>query len=198
MIFKLKTLPKEDFPNGVIVRVNEKGWVNQEIMSDWLKMVWNGRKNAFFTPKEKSLLILDSAKPHITDGVKAIAKCYSKLAVIPGGLTKKLQPLNLSVNKSFKSKLKDKWEEWMSGEDHTFTKSGNQRRASYSQTCRWIKETWDEITIDCIKNGFRKAGISYEKSYSSSTEAIIEENEELPEKNELVHAMPLTTISEFH
>ena len=74
----------------------------------------------------------------------------------------------------------------MSGEDHTFTKSGNQRRASYSQACRWIKETWDEITIDCIKNGFRKAGISYEKSYSSSTEAIIEENEELPEKNELV------------
>jgi len=50
VIFKRKTLPKEDFPNGV-VRVNEKGWVNQEIMSDWLKMVWNGRKNAFSPQK---------------------------------------------------------------------------------------------------------------------------------------------------
>lgn len=197
VIFKRKTLPKEDFPKGVVVRVNEKGWVNQEVISDWLKMVWNGRKNAFFTPKDKSLLIWDSAKPHITDDVKSIVKCHSKLAVIPGGLTKKLQPLDLSVNKSFKSKLKDKWEECMSGEEHTFTKSGNQRRASYAQTCLWIEEAWDDITTDCIKNGFRKAGICYKKSSdSSSTETNIESNEELSENEELVPAMSSTAISD--
>ncbi len=25
--------------------------------------------------------------------------------------------------------------------------------------CQWIKESWDQITIECKKNGFRKTGI---------------------------------------
>lgn len=170
--------------------------MNQEVITDWLKMVWNCRKNSFFTPKDKSLLIWDSAKPHITDDVKSVVKCHTKLAVIPGGLTKKLQPLDISVNKSFKSNLKRKWEEWMSGEEHTFTRSGNQRRASYAQTCLWIKESWDEITTDCIKNGFRKAGICYEKSSdSSSTETDIESTEVLSENEEQLPSMSSNAIS---
>ncbi len=40
---------------------------------------------------------------------------------------------------------------------HTFTKSGAIRRAKYSEVCNWIKESWVEISIDCIKNGFRQA-----------------------------------------
>jgi len=44
----------------------------------------------FFTKKDRSLLIWDSATSHITAEVKSIVKTYSKLAVIPGVLTKKL------------------------------------------------------------------------------------------------------------
>jgi len=92
VIFKRKTIPKEKFPNGIIVKASEKGWMNQEIMQIWLK-------NVFFKPK--SLLIYDSATPHLTPEVKKLVNSYSQLAVIPGGLTKKLQPLDISVNKSF-------------------------------------------------------------------------------------------------
>ncbi len=81
-------------------------------------------------------------------------KRYSQIAVILGG-TKRLQPLDLTVNKSFKSKLKNKGENWMIEGFHTFTKSGAIRRAKYSEVCNWIKESWVEISIDCIKNGFR-------------------------------------------
>jgi hypothetical protein len=42
-----------------------------------------------------------------------VSEHYSKLAIIPGRLTKKIQPLDLSVNKSFKSKLRSTWERWM-------------------------------------------------------------------------------------
>ena len=41
------------------------------------------------------------------------------MAVIPGGLTKKLQPLDIAVNKTFKDQLRAKWENWMDGMDRT-------------------------------------------------------------------------------
>ncbi len=31
-IFKLKNLPKENFPYGIHIRVNEKGWMNEQEM----------------------------------------------------------------------------------------------------------------------------------------------------------------------
>ena len=101
VIFKRKTIPKEPFPQGIVVKANEKGWINQEMLTACLDSVWRKRKNSFFY--KKSLLIFDSARSHITDEIKKTVKKYSEIKVIPGGLTKKLQPLDLSVNKSFKS-----------------------------------------------------------------------------------------------
>jgi len=54
----------------------------------------------------RSLLVLNSFTAHITDSVKnRIHKKHTDLAVIPGGLTSRLQPLDVSLNKSFKSKV---------------------------------------------------------------------------------------------
>lgn len=47
--FKRKTIPKESFPKGIVVEVNEKGWMNQEIFTKWLDKVWRRRANAFST-----------------------------------------------------------------------------------------------------------------------------------------------------
>ena len=80
------------------------------------------RKIVFFKPK--SLLIYDSATPHLTPEVKKLVNSYSQLGVIPGGLTKKLQPLDIPVNKSFKSKIRYQWEQWMMNVYHSFTKIG--------------------------------------------------------------------------
>ena len=46
--------------------------------------------------------MLDSCGAHITPEIKTVVNKYSKMAVIPGGLTKKLQPLDIAVNKAFK------------------------------------------------------------------------------------------------
>ncbi|KAI5152436.1 hypothetical protein ENBRE01_2830 [Enteropsectra breve] len=158
IIFKRKTLPrKEVFPDGVIIKANPKGWVNEDIMKEWIDEIWSkGRKPLFFGP---SALILDSARAHITDNVKTRINTLSRLAVIPEGMTKVLQPLDLTVNRSFKSKLREKWRIWMMEDDHEFTRGGAMKRASYGQIVRWVKEAWDEVTIECVQNGFRKAGI---------------------------------------
>ena len=101
-IFKLKNKPRDLFPDDVHVRVNEKGWCNENEMKYWIENVWSVRQ----TSAPRSLLILDSFRGHLINTVKsAFEKQNTDMAVIPGGLTSKLQPLDVAVNKSFKHKV---------------------------------------------------------------------------------------------
>ena len=177
IIFKRKNIPEGDFPKGVIIEANEKGWMNQDMFKVWLNKVWNNRKSAFFS-KPKSLLIFDAAPSHRTDGVKDFIKKYipkCEVAVIPGGLTKRLQPLDISVNKFFKMKLKRKWQNWIIEQYEVYKENKRFKRASYAEVVKWIKQSWDEITVDCIKNGFKTAMIhSYENCQNDDSDTEIE------------------------
>lgn len=102
-IFKLKNIPKEKFPIGIHIRANEKGWVNETETLWWIEKVWTSR-NPFGNPR--SLLILDSFRGHTVNSVKnRLEEKNTNIAIIPGGCTSKLQPLDVSINKSFKSKV---------------------------------------------------------------------------------------------
>jgi hypothetical protein len=50
------------------------------------------------------------------------------MAIIPGGLTKNLQPLDTTVNKPFKDQFLAKWENWMKGGIHEYNKTGQMNR----------------------------------------------------------------------
>ncbi|KAJ1198869.1 hypothetical protein NDU88_002708 [Pleurodeles waltl] len=102
VIFKRKTLPKEKFPAGIIVKANQKGWMDEENMREWLREVYVKRPDGFFHASP-SLLICDSMRSHLTATVKnQVKQMNSELAIIPGGLTKELQPLDVGVNRAFK------------------------------------------------------------------------------------------------
>lgn len=68
VIFKRKTLPKEKFPDGVIVKVHEKGWMDEDLTHDWIKTVWGKRTR----PSEPSLLVLDAFRCHKTEKTKKL------------------------------------------------------------------------------------------------------------------------------
>ena len=96
-------MPRELFPQGVYIRVNKKGWCNEEEMLWWIENVWTQR-NKLGNPR--SLLVLDSFRGHLVNSVKnRFKEKQTNLAVIPGGLTCKLQPLDVAINKSFKANL---------------------------------------------------------------------------------------------
>lgn len=110
VIFKRKTLPKETFPAGVIVTANEKGWMDEQMMKQWLRQVYVRRPGVFFHVSS-SLLICDSMRAHLTDDMKQqVKQMNATLAVIPGGLTKELQPLDIDVNRPFKVRMRVAWE----------------------------------------------------------------------------------------
>lgn len=113
VIFKRKTLPKENYPAGVVIKVNPKGWMDEEKMSEWL--------------------------------------------------TKELQPLDIGVNRAFKARLRTAWERWMTEGEHTFTKTGRQRRSTYTTIYQWIVDAWADISVSTVVWAFKKAGIVTEQ-----------------------------------
>lgn len=69
-----------------------------------------------------ALLMLDQFRAHIS---KTTKKCFKEvkthLAVIPGGLTSQLQPLDVSINKPFKVFMREEWNKWMAAGNHDLT-----------------------------------------------------------------------------
>ena len=48
MIFKRKALSKETFPLAFVIRCNEKGWIDENLMIDYFTEVWR-KRNVFFS-----------------------------------------------------------------------------------------------------------------------------------------------------
>ncbi|GES91790.1 pogo transposable element with KRAB domain [Rhizophagus clarus] len=159
IIFKLKNIPREVFPDGVIIRTNPEGWMNENEMTWWIENVWTRRASRNNNPR--SLLVLDSFSAHKTDVVKQrFREKKTDLAVIPGGLTSRLQPLDVSLNRSFKAKVRNLYNNWMSEAIKDYTPSGKIKRPSYSLVASWVKEGWDAIDTSMIRRSFKCCGIS--------------------------------------
>jgi hypothetical protein len=102
VIFERKTLPKVKLPNGVHVLVQGKGCMDAAMVCDWVRTVWGQRPGALL--RRPSLLVWDSFGD---DTKRILTEMKTDLAVIPGGLTTVLQPLDVSVNKPFKDMLEN-------------------------------------------------------------------------------------------
>lgn len=63
VVFKEKSMPKEKLPAGVLVQVNEKGWMNYDLCN-----VWSTCPGALIN--RKSLLVWDMFRGHLDDKVK--------------------------------------------------------------------------------------------------------------------------------
>ncbi len=96
-----KNKPRISLVNGVLVFHNPgTSMSNSRITSQWMKIILGE------VPMD-TLLVMDSFKGHLTDEVKETAKELNVTrAIIPGGFTSELQPLDISVNRSFKAHLK--------------------------------------------------------------------------------------------
>jgi hypothetical protein len=105
LILKRKTLPKsEAFLKDIVIRSQEKGWMMEVLMLEWLEVIWSRRPGAFLN--QPSMCALYAFKGHVTDSVKdQLQKKKTKLVVIPGGMRSVMQPLDISINKPFKDRL---------------------------------------------------------------------------------------------
>ena len=154
VIFKRKTLPKNVvWPEGVIVRTQEKKWMDANLTKDWLNQVWCKPG----TGQQRRMLVLDAFRCHRMPCLKAmLAENRTDLVIIPGGMTSQLQVMDVSCNRPFKQHMRSKWNEWMFSGVHSFTNSGNIRKPDLALIVNWIKESWDAVDPAVMKHGFKK------------------------------------------
>uniref|UniRef100_K7FHE8 HTH CENPB-type domain-containing protein n=1 Tax=Pelodiscus sinensis TaxID=13735 RepID=K7FHE8_PELSI len=154
VIFKRVTMPREKMLAGVCVVCNRKGWMNTDVIKTWSDSCFRAQKGGFFNPK--SLLVLDSLAAHKESSVqKLLNSVGAYIVIIPGGLTSKLQPLDVAVNHPFKCFIREEWDNWMRNGEYIFTAAGQQRRATYLE----VLATWDRVKLATIRNGFCKCEI---------------------------------------
>jgi len=160
LILKRKTLPRsEAFPKDVIVRAQEKGWMAEELMLEWLKIVWGRRPRAFLN--QPSMLVLDAFIGHLTDSMKnQLRKTKTELVVIPGGMTSVLQPMDVSINKPFKDRLRRHYLTWIADPARELKETGKIKHTAPSEVARWVSVVWKVITESIIIRSFKKSCIS--------------------------------------
>ena len=110
--------------------------------------------------KRKSLLYRTVQSTHGRFCKKSCKTGKTDLAVISGGLTSILQPVNVSIYKPFKDTVQHFWNQWMLIGDKTFTKGGNMRALSLVAVCAWVRDTWQQLDLAIIVKAFLKYGIS--------------------------------------
>src|SRR2546429_7798213 len=151
---------KEKMPPGVIVWFQTNGWMDTNLMQKYVDYLNDVRvRNG--TREDSAMLVYDLFRGHLEDSIKKrFRESDVYLAVIPGGLTSKCQPLDVSINKPFKDHLRKEWHSWMAGGGAGETVSGNLRRASLSDVCLWVKRSWEAISTDIIIESFKTCNIS--------------------------------------
>ncbi|CAG8709537.1 2440_t:CDS:2 [Dentiscutata erythropus] len=149
--------------------------VAQKVPEDILTSIW------FDMPRDSTIDFKDTHKVYNRDDVTRALKAEGlDMLEIPRGTTSVLQPLDISVNKPFKNRMRNKWEEWMDKGEKKYTKKGNLKKASYKLVYELVSETWREISSNLLIKSFEASGLvlnpdgSEDDMISGRLKAIVE------------------------
>ena len=100
----------------------------------------------------------DIFKTKMMESIKQkLKQVNTHTAVIPVCLTSQLQPLDVSINKPFKEKVRNRWSDWMAGTtDHTLCRQGRLKKPSISLWCQWVLKERDEVDAAIIIKALKK------------------------------------------
>ena len=145
-------------PEGVSCWKQENNTVNSSNMVDWIDN-WLTPQYSNRLPGERVLLIMDSAPGHKTLEVKeACRRNAIDICMIPGGCTKYLQPLDLTVNRSFKARLKRGYATQMQHYTGIIDKAKKEsaNKINMAALMENVLHSTNAVTQQCIHNGWRK------------------------------------------
>uniref|UniRef100_K7GC97 HTH CENPB-type domain-containing protein n=1 Tax=Pelodiscus sinensis TaxID=13735 RepID=K7GC97_PELSI len=145
-------------PPYIVFKCKTNAKIYEALMLDWLQTVWAKRPCGL--KRKRSLVVLDAFQCHCMLSIKKrLQQDKTDLAIIPGGMTKMLQPLDVTVNKPMKDALRRKWNTWLLEGERTFTAGRRMRTPTLQDVTQWIADVWVELPA-IIRKGFLKCSIS--------------------------------------
>lgn len=156
--------------------VQKKGWNDAPLTKVWITKIL-----AKYTQKKHALLIWDTFSGHMTDDVSALlSRNNVTSAVIPGGCTSKIQPLDVCLNKPFKGLFRNKWMDYMQqavSEDETSCI----KPATKQQVVDWVVQSSNTLGTkeEVVKKSFLVCGIS--NALDGTQNNLIRCSKELPD-----------------
>ncbi len=124
------------------------------MMLEWIDLVWEPA-----TEGQRAMLVLDSFSAHITPAVKQKLKSINTVPlVIPGGCTSKIQPLDVSLNKPFKSYVRKYWSDFVLQQATNLQKL---KPPTKQNVAKWVSTALDELQEkpDMVVSSFEACGI---------------------------------------
>ena len=82
------------------------------------------------------------------------------MGVIPGGCTKFLQPLDVSLNKPFKVIFRKLYDEWYRKGEFEYTKGGMVKPPNYALQVQWVVNAWKKIDPEIMEKSFETCGVT--------------------------------------
>ena len=144
-------------PQGAVYTVQQKAWFNEDVMLHWVEHVlapYVSTAPAGIIP----ILFLDSFKVHLLGSVTdAIQNLGVQVEFIPGGCTGLVQPIEVEINKPYKSNMTKAYTAWLLEQDPNLPI----RAAKREDVSAWILAAVGSIKEDTVRNAWRKTGYSY-------------------------------------
>nr|XP_037841937.1 pogo transposable element with KRAB domain isoform X2 [Chlorocebus sabaeus] len=152
-------IPPGKFPSGMEIRCHRYGWMTEDLMQDWLEVVWRRRTGA--VPKQRGMLILNGFRGHATDSVKnSMESMNTDMVIIPGGLTSQLQVLDVVVYKPLNDSVRAQYSNWLLAGNLALSPTGNAKKPPLGLFLEWVMVAWNSISSESIVQGFKKCHIS--------------------------------------
>ena len=180
LIYQGKTsrcLPCVEFPDEWHITYSINHWSNEDTMKEYVEHILlpyidGKRKSLNLANDFPALVLFDNFKAQCTTAVLTLLDQNNiNVVLIPPNCTDHLQPLDISVNKAVKDKLRGLFQSWYAGEIYSRHKEQKQQesvdlRMSVVKplSATWMISTFNYIASkpEVIKNGFQRAGIVHQ------------------------------------
>lgn len=148
---QLNALEDYELPENVIVTSSQTGWVKEETIHHWLDEVFSPH----IQEAQHFMLVVDRYRVHRTEnfGVR-VTEDGGLLNFIPAGCTSLVQPLDLTVMRSFKCHTRNAWKTW---KKENTDETGRCEPIGLRDVVGIVSSAWDAVIPEVIENGFEAA-----------------------------------------